>query len=660
MVAGGLMAAAMALAGDAGEGAAQASPAAERDFGDSFTLDSRVLGETRRINVYAPPAYGEPEGAARPVLYMPDGGMAEDFLHVAGLLQVSVLNGTMRPFLLVGIENTNRRRDLTGPTAVASDLEVAIEPGGSAAFRRFIRTELMPTIAARYATTGETAIMGESLAGLFIVETFFLEPDLFDTFVAFDPSLWWNGGALVAEAGARLRDTRDDGGNASVYDGRTLWLAASSQGEIAQVTLADSLAAVGPAIAGPGGLEWFHHAMPGETHRTIYHSAALRAVRRLFGGRLTFEAVALEDSAGTTANAHIGDVDGDVDPDIVLARGRHWPVEQAVLLNDGRGGFEDRRALRGDADRTYTAALADLDGDGDPDLVVGNDRPDEKRVYHNDGGRFRLAGTFGDAGWATRNVTLADLDGDLRPDMVVANRGGPRNLSENYYCLNDGAGLFPTCQILSGESATTIGAADVDGDGDMDLVVPHRDGGQSWVFLNDGAAGFSHTVPVGPAESATRAVAMGDLTGDGWPDLVMGDGKRGGAVLYVNAGGGRFTGPTPLTGPVTRGDRATPGSAPRGTGSGAEAYALAIADLNGDGHNDLVIGNDEAPGAILLYHDGGGYGAVPRFDTLPFGDGRGSVYGLAVADVTGDGCRDIVAARSGAPSTLYVSSCGSR
>jgi enterochelin esterase-like enzyme len=50
-----------------------------------------------------------------PVLYMPDGGMAEDFLHVAGLVQVSVGNGTMRPFLLVGIENTQRRRDMTGP-----------------------------------------------------------------------------------------------------------------------------------------------------------------------------------------------------------------------------------------------------------------------------------------------------------------------------------------------------------------------------------------------------------------------------------------------------------------------------------------------------------------------------------------------------------------
>ena len=56
---------------------------------------------------------------------MPDGGIGEDFLHVAGLLQVSVGNGTMRPFLLVGIENTERRRDMTGPTRVEEDRRIA-------------------------------------------------------------------------------------------------------------------------------------------------------------------------------------------------------------------------------------------------------------------------------------------------------------------------------------------------------------------------------------------------------------------------------------------------------------------------------------------------------------------------------------------------------
>ena len=203
-------------------------------------------------------------------------------------------------------------------------------------------------------------------------------------------------------------------------------------------------------------------------------------------------AVPLEDTAETSANASLGDLDGDGDLDIVLAKGRHWPLKDWVLLNDGAGGFAERHALPGSADNTYTAALADLDGDGDLDLVVGNDRPDDKRIYFNDGtGSFTLAGTFGDASWPTRNVTVADLNGDARPEIVVANRGGPENRSANYVCVNDGSGAFPDCSVLSRNSATTIGAADLTGDGFTDLVVPHRDGGQSYLYVNDGSGGFS-------------------------------------------------------------------------------------------------------------------------------------------------------------------------
>ncbi|MGI4875488.1 MAG: alpha/beta hydrolase [Janthinobacterium lividum] len=184
--------------------AAQTAPA-PLCIGQTFTLDSKVLAETRRLNVYLPPAYTDSATVRLPVLYMPDGGLAEDFLHVAGLLQVLIGNGTMRPFILVGIENTARRRDLTGPTTNAEDQKIAPRVGGSAAFRQFIRTELMPAIQQRYRTTPETAIIGESLAGLFVVETLVQEPDLFTTYIAFDPSLWWNDGKLVPEAATRLR-----------------------------------------------------------------------------------------------------------------------------------------------------------------------------------------------------------------------------------------------------------------------------------------------------------------------------------------------------------------------------------------------------------------------------------------------------------------------
>jgi predicted alpha/beta superfamily hydrolase len=259
---------ALAVAPAATPAATRAEPLA---IGETFTIESRVLGEVRRINVYRPPAYGEAPGAARPVLYMPDGGIAEDFLHVAGLLQVSVGNGTMRPFLLVGIENTERRRDTTGPTSVASDRKIAPRVGGSAAFRTFIRTELMPAVRARYATTGETAVVGESLAGLFVVETFLLEPGLFDSYLAFDPSLWWDGGRLVKEAADRIR--------AHPAGPKVLYLASSDEPELVRLT--GELAAILEAGKFPG-LRWQYHPMPEEGHGTIYHPAALRAFRLLF------------------------------------------------------------------------------------------------------------------------------------------------------------------------------------------------------------------------------------------------------------------------------------------------------------------------------------------------------------------------------------------
>jgi predicted alpha/beta superfamily hydrolase len=237
-------------------------------IGESFTIDSRSVGETRRINVYLPPGYAEAAGARFPVLYMPDGGIAEDFLHVAGLVQVSVGNGTMRPFILVGIENTQRRRDMTGPTRNEEDKKIAPRVGGSAAFRAFIRRELMPQVNARYRTTDETAIVGESLAGLFIVETFLKEPDLFDTYIAFDPSLWWNDQGLVSGAAEDLRRRPQLS--------KTLYLANSGE-EMTPGTMqrfADVLSGNAPP-----GLRWHLERMPEELHSTIYHPAALRAFR---------------------------------------------------------------------------------------------------------------------------------------------------------------------------------------------------------------------------------------------------------------------------------------------------------------------------------------------------------------------------------------------
>ena len=251
----------------------QSAPDAHADVtplvvGETFTIDSPTLGETRTINVYLPASYTADSTARLPVLYMPDGGIGEDFLHVAGLVQVSVANGTMRPFILVGIENTARRRDLTGPTTVEDDRKIAPLVGGSTAFREFIRTELMPAVRSRYRTTDETAIVGESLAGLFIVETLLLEPEMFDAYLAFDPSLWWNGGALVERATSKM----------DRLTGKRVYLAASRD-DVDSLTrrLAEVMTAGAPADA-----IWHYEPMPEERHATIYHPAALQAFRWAF------------------------------------------------------------------------------------------------------------------------------------------------------------------------------------------------------------------------------------------------------------------------------------------------------------------------------------------------------------------------------------------
>jgi hypothetical protein len=223
------------------------------------------------------------------------------------------------------------------------------------------------------------------------------------------------------------------------------------------------------------------------------------AVFSLAGPPRSFTTVIpLETTSETSANVSMGD--GDLD--IVLAKGRHDPLLDRVLLNDGKGGFSASN-LGPDADRTYTAALTDADGDGDLDVLTSNDTPDRKLVFLNNGkGRFTVAGTWGVAKWSTRNAAVADVNGDGRQDVIAANRPGP-----SYVCLNLGGGRFQTdCIAIPAKSATTIVPADFDGDGVIDLAVPARDGGPNQIFFGDGKAAFARSAPSAPR-----------TTTDAWP-----------------------------------------------------------------------------------------------------------------------------------------------
>jgi len=233
----------------------------------SLKLYSDILKEERVINIWTPPTYDSGKQSL-PVLYMPDGGIKEDFPHIANTLAQLIESKEIPPFILVGIENTERGRDLTGESNIKEHEEYGIPmEDGAKDFRAFIQKELIPKIESTYRCTEKRGIIGESLAGLFIMETFFLQPQLFDYYIAMDPSFWWNGNSLVNKASAHLQ-------NLPARNTR-LWFAGSNTVDIKDYTdqLADYL-----ATNKVENLDWHYSPEPDEKHHTIYRACKEKAL----------------------------------------------------------------------------------------------------------------------------------------------------------------------------------------------------------------------------------------------------------------------------------------------------------------------------------------------------------------------------------------------
>ncbi|MCE3001707.1 MAG: VCBS repeat-containing protein [Xanthomonadaceae bacterium] len=223
-------------------------------------------------------------------------------------------------------------------------------------------------------------------------------------------------------------------------------------------------------------------------------------------------------TAGLSMDAKAADLDGDGDLDLVVAM--EW-APHLMLFNDGQGRFTDdpTRAPRTTHDHEE-AVLADLDGDRSIDILLVSEDDRAKELYLNDGkGRFRDASDRLRADAVTNGAIAVDLDADGDRDLVFANAGADQ------VWINDGRARFTDESArrlpATDDVSQDVAAGDLDGDGDLDLVFGNEDGNR--LLLNDGRGGFAGAPDAAwpAAREETRKVALGDVDGDGDLDVFL-------------------------------------------------------------------------------------------------------------------------------------------
>jgi predicted alpha/beta superfamily hydrolase len=214
-----------------------AQPTTQVVIGHIDSLFSKILHEKRKIWVHLPYSYRQ-DGATKrryPVVYLLDG--TSHFSSVVGMIeQLSAVNGnTICPeMIVVGIANTNRLRDLTptpggGMIPSAADSTRLKNSGGGEKFTAFIQNELIPHIDSLYPTEPYKIVIGHSLGGLLVINTLIHHPDLFNAYVAIDPSMWWANQKLLIAAQQVIASQK--------YAGRALFMGIANTMEAAMDTL---------------------------------------------------------------------------------------------------------------------------------------------------------------------------------------------------------------------------------------------------------------------------------------------------------------------------------------------------------------------------------------------------------------------------------------
>ena len=360
----------------------------------------------------------------------------------------------------------------------------------------------------------------------------------------------------------------------------------------------------------------------------------------------------LGGSANTLAVA-MGDVDADGALDLLIGNGGSDPNE--LLMGDGAGGFSTTDGFPGGAADTRAVAMGDVDGDLDLDLVIGNsDVPTQVLLNDGRGDFHEVAGLPDGHTTKVRAVALGDVDADGDLDLVVGNADN----QANELWLNNGSGFFTAASDFPGRSASTYAVAlgDLDSDGDLDIVFGNDDRTVNDVLLNDGSGKFSlHILAFMGAEgvhSSTVTVALGDVDGDGDLDLVVGN-YAGPTMLlvtmeqsrlFLNDGTGTFV-------------HTDAGGAP-GTfllpGTLHRVFDVAMGDVDGDGDLDLIFANADAerPNELLLNNGSGVFSVSTDFQAAS--PSSVSSYAVALGDVDSDGDLDVVFGVAGGPNELLA------
>ncbi|HEB53396.1 MAG TPA: VCBS repeat-containing protein, partial [bacterium] len=349
--------------------------------------------------------------------------------------------------------------------------------------------------------------------------------------------------------------------------------------------------------------------------------------------------VATQDlGASATSKQELADVDGDGQEDRIVLT----PSGAEVWLGDGDGGFAFAGAFASAQSLNPTAlVLGDLDGDGDRDCVLGFDG-DANEAFVNDGaGQFSFAWAFSPA--ACRSLAFTDYDGDGDLDVFVGNDG------DNELYRNDtGNGTVQlflqqdafdnVLQVAVGNETIALVSWDFDRDGDDDLVVVN--GGtitspQDAYVLRNGANGYSLAFTLITQLLATGA-ALGDVDNDGRDDL---------AIAQLSSNGS-------ATVKWFRGLNTTISTLPTNVATNGQYFSrsLVIADIDGDGRSDFVVGDvsvSNQPIAVLLQQPNGDFTVGQEFAST-------RLEALHAGDFDNDGDVDIVTVETTGPSRVLL------